>query len=374
MRYLIKLSAVFIAIYILLSCTKASENYTTETKNGVIYHLNSGEATGHYRPSARFLFEITGPENAPDSMKGFGTILDVIADFNDNIYVLDGEHAVIKKYNRDGKFERYFPEQSGNGIEHFMTPTQFALIYDTLLVYDAGNSKFVQYLTNGSFVQSHLMISGIKPIVLNSDGKTNLSSFVPAIEEVDSVQYSVNRLCVLDDRMKVKYTVKEIRNEINRDFFFPDVLTSYTLKDGLFYIAESMSGIYKLYVADERGKEKYVIEKRSEKIPYNDYEREQLNEFLTASKFHKLDSSKVYYKKAVNSIEIDKRNRIWTQPSLVRTEANQDSFYIDVFEGGKFINRTVLDFVKGNEIYKLKGNRLYVIPEGRKSVRVYDYE
>jgi len=374
MRICVKFAFAVISLIIIINCVNQKEKYTISEINGVKYYKNSGEPSGRYRPRAIFLFELKGPENVPDSMKGFGNITDVIADFNDNIYVLDGEHATIKKYNRSGEFERYFPEQRGDGLENFQRPNQFAMLYDTLIVYDPAGGKYTQYLTNGTFIQSQYIMSSVRPMVLGSDSKTNISSYVSGVEVVDSVEISINKLCVLNERLKVEYIVREIKIPVDKDFFFPDMLSNYTVKDGIFYITENLSDAYRIYVADNRGNMQYVIEKEYKKIPYNEYERDQLNEFMATSKFPELDSTKAYYKKAVNSIGIDKNSRLWTQPSLERTSANQDSFYIDIFDKGIFINRSVLDFVKGNETYKLLTNRIYVISEDRKSIRVYDYE
>lgn len=374
MRYFIGSILLLTSAVLIFSCGINDRNYTVEEINGVKYFKNNGEPNGIYSPKATFLFEITGPENVPDSMAGFGNIYNVITDLNNNIYILDGEHATIKKYNRNGEFERYFPEQSGISIEQFKAPTQFAMLYDTLLVFDPPSGKYVKYLSNGKFIESQFLMTGLRPVSLQSDGKTNLSSFAPTIERMDSVSYSVNKLCVLNAKLKIGFVVREINVLMDEDFFFPDILTTYFVKDGLFYIAENTSDIYKIYVADNRGRKIYEIEKAYEKIPYNEYEREQLNEFIVASNFSPLDSSKVYYKKAVNQLQVDKHDRIWAQPSMIRTEANQDSFYVDVFDKGVFINRTVLDFASGNETFMLRGNKLFVIAEDRKSVRVYDYE
>jgi len=369
----VKILSTLLSLILIISCT-ADKKYKIETVDGVKYFKNTGEPTGKYRPNARLLFEIKGPENVPDSMKGFGEITDVLADFNDNIYILDGGHATIKKYNRNGEFERYFPEQRGSELEQFTKPNQFALMYDTLLVFDPPTGKYVQYLSNGKFIQSHFLMTGLKPIVLKSDNKTNLSTFVAIIENLDSTAYSVTQLCVLNERLKIQYVVREMKAKMDKDFFFPDVLTTYNVKDGVFYTAESTSDHYRIYADDNRGNPQYVIEKDFLKVPYNAYEREKLNEFIEASKFPPMDSTRTYYKKAVNSIEIDKYDRIWAQPSLERTVLNEDSLYVDIFDKGIFINRTVLDFVSGNEIYKLLTSRLYVISGDRKSLRVYDYE
>lgn len=374
MKIILKFTVLTLSLFIIFNCMKPKEKYKIEEINGIKYYKNTGEPTGKYRPRAKFLFELKGPENVPDSMKGFGQILDVIADFNDNIYILDGEHATIKKYSRSGEFERYFPEQSGNGVEQFEKPDQFALLYDTLVVYDAGPGKYLRYLTSGTFIESQYVVSGIKPIAMGSDGKNNLSTFASVVATHDSIKYFVYGLCILDGRFKNQYEIKEVRMPADNDFFLPDILMNYTAKDGIFYITENKSDAYRIFVSDFRGKTKYIIEKEFTKVPYNEYERSQISDFVTASGFPPLDSTKTYYKKAVNTLEIDKNNKLWAQPSLDRTTTNQDSFYIDIFDQGVFINRTVLDFVKGNETYKLKSNRIYVISEDRKSLRVYDYE
>lgn len=374
MKILIGTVITALTAVLFFGCVSQEPNYSVKEINGVKYYKNNGRPNGIYSPKASLLFELTGPENVPDSMAGFGNIYNVLTDLNDNIYILDGGHATIKKYNKNGEFERYFPEQRGDGVEQFQNPTQFAMLYDTLLVFDPLSGKYVRYLTSGRFIESQFLLSGMKPISLQSDGKTNLSSFAPTIEQIDSVSYSVNKLCVLNDKLKIEFVVREIKIPMNKDFFFPDILTSYFAKDGLFYIAENTSDLYKIYVADNRGRMIFEIEKSYEKIPYNEYEKEQLNGFIVSSNFNPLDSSKVYYKKAVNQIQVDKHDRIWAQPSMIRTEANQDSFYVDVFDKGVFVNRTVLDFASGNELFMLRGNRLFVIAEDRKSVRVYDYE
>lgn len=376
MKILLKFTVLTLSLFIIFNCVKPKEKYKIEEINGIKHYKNTGEPTGKYRPQAKFLFELKGPENVPDSMKGFGAIVDVQSDFNNNIYVLDGEHATVKKFNGSGEFERYFPEQIGDEVERLKGPSQFALVYDSLLIYDSINRKYVKYMKNGSFANTFWSIMGtsVKPAMLKSDGRTIISAFSFSRENLNGKDYSINKLCLLNEKFKIDLVIREIKIMMDSDFFFPDILTNYAIKNGLFFIAENLSDAYRIYVTDDRGKTKYIIEKDYTKIPYNDYEISQLGRFVKDSGFPPLDSTKIYYKKAINTIEIDKNDRIWAQPSLDRTLANQDSFYIDIFVDGIFINRTVLDFVKGNETYKIGGNRIYVIGEDKKSIRVYDYE
>ncbi|HQO10030.1 MAG TPA: hypothetical protein PLK90_04120 [Clostridiales bacterium] len=369
------LPIIIFSVILILNCSK--KDYSVEEKDGVKYIKNTGIATGIYKPEAKFLFEITGPSglNVPDSMKGFGAVIDIVCDEFDNFYFLDALHATIKKYNKSGEFERYFPEQSGNALESFEKPNQIILLQDTLVVFDMGPGKYVYYLTSGTFINAQLqMMGGNRPSYLNSDGKTITTAFIPGTAKIDSVEYFINDLCILDGKMKPEKIIMKIREPYDINFFLPNIMTSYSVKNDLISIAEAKGTDYRIHVFNSRGNRKYVIEKDCNKVEYNNYEKNLLNDFITSSGFQGIDTSKVYYKKPVNSIEIDKKNRIWVMPSMIRTQANQDSFYIDIFQEGIFINRTVLDFVSGDETYKLRGNRLFVIAKDGRSVRVYDYE
>ncbi len=365
-------SAVFLII-IIIGCSKEKKKHSFELIDGIEFHKNSGEPGGIYRPQADLLFEINGPQNVPDSMKGFGMIAQVITDFNENIYILDGKHAVIKKYNSSGEFDKYFPEQSSIDVSQFKAPTQFAALYDTLLIFDQGSNKLVRYLSNGQFINSQFLMSGFKPVYMMSDSKTNLSSFVWKRALIDSVDYMTNDLCLLNDRFKVSKVIKEICFPIDK-LSAADLFTTYALRDGMFYIAENKGSDYKIYAINSRSNIKQIIEKDFTPVKYNEYELNALNDFLTSAGFNALDTRIRHYKKAINSIHVDKKNKLWINSPAERTSQNQDSLYVDIFEKGAFINTTVLDFVKSGETFSLLGNRIYVIAEDRRSLRVYDYE
>jgi hypothetical protein len=371
---------IIISSFFMICCSD-SDKYSMVTVDGVKHYKNGLEPKGNYVPNLRFLFEIKGPENVPDSMCGFGMIEDIASDFNDNIYVLDGSHAVVKKYNRNGDFEFYFPDQKGHEVERLYQPAYAVLLYDTLVIYDPGNRKYVRYLTNGDFIFSQWFSSDmtedftVKANSLRSDGRTNLSAFSFSQEiSQDDGKYFSNKLCALTMNYKVLTVVKEFRAPTNDGMLFSDLFTAYALKDGLFYIPENTGELYRIFAVDNLRKVRYVIDKEYDKIEYNEFEKVQLNEFLVKYNFPPLENSVKYYKKAVTSIEIDKNNKIWAQPSIYRTVANQDSFYVDIFDGGRFISRTALDVLKPNETYKLMGTRFYAISDDRKTIRVYDYD
>ena len=373
MRKIFTFSAAIFVLMLIFNCSE--EKFTIEEIEGVKYYKNSGEPTGSYKPKEKFLFEIKGPENVPDSMKGFGSIADVLCDELDYIYILDSEHATIKKYNSEGEFERYFPEQrGGTGPEQLKEPSQFAFLYDTLVVIDDEAQKYVRFLNNGKFINASLrFMGGASILFLNSDHRDNLSAFVPRTISIDSINYFTNNLYTLDSRFKPKTVIKAIKDVLDSAFFFPDFFSVYAVRNDIYYVSDN-KGMYKIYVINGRGHTKYIIEKEFDKIPYNAGEKELLNEFITSSGYPEVAIDEQIYKKAINSIEIDKNDKLWIMPSVERNESNSDSLYIDIFENGVFVNRTVLDFIKGDETYKLKGSRIFVISSDRKSVRVYEYE
>ncbi|MBU4487363.1 MAG: hypothetical protein KKD38_10600, partial [Candidatus Delongbacteria bacterium] len=209
MRKLLNIFVLVVSLIAVLNCAKEKEKFTVEEIGGVKYYKNTGEPTGKYRPSVKLLFDITGPENVPDSMQGFGLIADVLCDDLENIYILDMLHATVKKYNRSGEFERYFPEQSGEALESVKKPSQFTILYDTLIVYDGG--KWVEYLTNGKYLFSkEYYIGGEKLLNLNSDGRNYLSAFLPKADKNrgDSIPYLINNLCILGRRYEPQNVIK----------------------------------------------------------------------------------------------------------------------------------------------------------------------
>ncbi|MBN2789293.1 MAG: hypothetical protein JXR69_03815 [Candidatus Delongbacteria bacterium] len=364
-----------IALLLVLSCS-VEPNYTVKEINGVKHYYNKAKGTEVVNIDPVKLFEIDGTDpSLPDSSSGFEAVTKIITDYNENIYVLDKEKAVIKKYNNSGKFDKLIGNK-GKNVEHFFNPTEMALMYDTLVVYDENPRRFIRYLTNGTYISAQILMSTNTPQYMTSDGKTNLASFqsVKYVDKSDSLRYMNNDICILSDRFKVTKVIKEIKYAIeDPDFFIPDMFTTYFQKDGNFYIANNESDSYSIEVKNSRGNMQYVIEKEYEKLPYNSYEVGQMNEFISRIGGSPVDTTKTYYKKAVNMIYVDKYDRIWALPSLNRTAENETTHYVDLFKDGVFLNRIILDVVGRDESFLLSGNRLYVTNDVTKKISVYEY-
>jgi hypothetical protein len=249
-------------------------------------------------------------------------------------------------------------------------------MYDTLVVYDENPKRYTRYLTNGTYLSSQILMSTNPPQYLTSDGKTNLAAFqfVKYIDRIDSVKYMNNDICLLSDRFKVTKVVKQIKYSPNApDFFIPDMFTTYCQKDGNFYIANNESDKYSIEVKNSRANLKYVIEKEYEKLPYNSYEIGQVNQFIKRVSGSSVDTTKVFYKKAVNMVYVDKYDRVWALPSVQRTTENEATHYVDIFKDGIFLDRIILDVVGRDESFLLSGNRIYVTNSVTKKITVYEY-
>ena len=357
----------------MFSCSQGP-NYTVKEVDGVKYYYNKHQPSKTITLNPVKLFEIDGTSSSmADSVAGFGTISKIVTDFNNNIYILDREKAVIKKYNNKGDYDKLVGVK-GKQIDQLFKPSEMALMYDTLVVYDIKPRRYIRLLTNGSHLTSQILMMTNTPQYLTSDGNTNLVSFQFVKSKYEGVKYMNNDLCLLNDRFKVKKVIREIRYAADSpDFFFPDMFTTYFQKDGLFYVPNNESDKYSIEVISTRGNLKYVIEKEYEKIPYNSYELEQINEFIVQAGGWDVNSTKTYYKKAVNMLYVDKYDRVWALPSAIRTKENEASHFVDIFENGIFLNRIVLDFVGIDESFQLSGDRIYVINEIDKKIRVYDY-
>ena len=365
--------SVFLAV-IIFSCSQ-EPNYTVKEVDGVKYYYNKHQPSKTVTLNPVKLFEIDGiSPNMADSIKGFGTISKILTDFNNNIYILDQEKAIIKKYNNNGKFDKLIG-MKGKKDNQFSNPTEMVLMYDTLVVYDPIPKRYLRFLTNGKFINSQGLNGAIAPQYLTSDGKTNLASFQFFRYVREKVSYVNNDIWILHDKLfKVTKRIKEIKYSLyDEDLFIPDMFTTYVQKDGILYVAEHESEKYSIEAINSRGNLKYVIEKEYEKLPYDSNEINEINEFVNKVGRSNVDTTKTHFKKAVNMVYIDKYDRLWALPSVLRTEENEASHFVDIFENGVFLNRILLDFVGIDESFQLSGDRLYVINDKENKIKVYEY-
>ncbi|NOR44528.1 MAG: hypothetical protein GQ534_02995 [Candidatus Delongbacteria bacterium] len=366
--------SISIALFI-ISCSQ-EPNHTVKEIDGVKYYFNKQEPSQVLNINPVKLFEIDGANaSMVDSVKGFGSITKILTDYNKNIYILDRDKAVIKKYNNKGEFDKLIG-QKGKNIEHFTAPREIALMYDTLVVFDENPKRYTRYLTNGTYISSQILMATNPPQYLTSDGKTNLAAFqfVKYRNKSDSVRYMNNDICLLSDRFKVSKVIKVIKySSEDPNFFIPDLFTTYFQKDGNFYVANNESDKYSIEVINSRSNLQYVIEKEYEKLPYNSYEVGQINQFIDRIGGSAVDTTKTYYKKAVNMVYVDKYDRVWALPSAIRTIENESTHYVDIFKEGIFLDRIILDVVGKDESFQLLGDRLYVINQAEKKIKVYEY-
>ncbi|MDA3885585.1 MAG: hypothetical protein PF638_08335 [Candidatus Delongbacteria bacterium] len=371
-----KLQIIFsISIALLIMSCAQEPNHTVKEVDGVKYYFNKHEPSQVVNINPVKLFEIDGVNpSMADSIKGFNSITKILTDYNDNVYILDSDKAIIKKYNNKGEFDKLIGKK-GNEVNHFSTPTEIVLKYDTLIVYNAKPKKYMRFLTNGTQLQtSQVFMGGISPQYITSDCKTNLACFRFTTYTRDSIRYMDNSICMLNSKFKVEKIIKEIKySPDSSGFFLPDLFTTYFQKDGNFYVAYNGSDKYSIEVINSRGNLKYVIEKEFEKLPYNSGEMVQINQFITLLGGSLVDSTKTYFKKAVNMIYVDKYERIWTLPSVARTEENEFTHYVDIFKDGVYLDKIILDVVGKDESFLLSGNRLYVTNEVTNKIRVYEY-
>ena len=233
----------------------------------------------------------------------------------------------------------------------------------------------MRFLTNGTQLHSsQVFMGGISPQYMTSDGKTNLACFIFTRYARDSIRYMDNSICMLNSKFKIEKIIKEIKYSPDlHDFFFPDLFTTYFQKDGNFYVANSGSDKYSIEVINSRGNLQYVIGKEYERLPYNSGEMLQIGNFIKFLGEVEVDSTKTYYKKAVNMVYVDKYDRVWALPSALRTKENEATHYVDIFKDGVFLDRIILDFIGIDESFVLSGDRLYVINDLERKIKVYDY-
>jgi hypothetical protein len=119
-----KLQIIFsISIALLIMSCAQEPNHTVKEVDGVKYYFNKHEPSQVVNINPVKLFEIDGVNpSMADSIKGFNSITKILTDYNDNVYILDSDKAIIKKYNNKGEFDKLIGKK-GNEVNHFSTPT-----------------------------------------------------------------------------------------------------------------------------------------------------------------------------------------------------------------------------------------------------------
>lgn len=142
------------------------------------------------------------------------TVNSLCVDKESNIYLLDGVDCCIKKYDRQGKFIKWFGRE-GSGPGEFIRP--FILRYDEknnhLIISDIGNQKISIFTTDGEFRNSTIVNKMIFRLEIDSEANLYIES--RDIRIIEGEQKSGYRIDKYTD--EIKY-LKNIDKGVIDDF------------------------------------------------------------------------------------------------------------------------------------------------------------
>ena len=117
-----KLQIIFlISIALLIMSCSQEPNYTVKEVDGVKYYFNKQNPSQIVNLNPVKLFEIDGTSSSlPDSSQGFDVITKILTDYNNSVYILDNQKALIKKYSNKGDFDKLIGKK-GNQLEQLST-------------------------------------------------------------------------------------------------------------------------------------------------------------------------------------------------------------------------------------------------------------
>lgn len=320
-----------------------------------------------------------------DYDRKFTVVSDIEVDKDGNIYLFNPRMERILKYDRDGKFVKYFGGR-GTWKGEFTNAMDFILQRDTLFIKNTLTNLMIKYTLDGQYAgdftykDGKLQIGEVLRAVTNDKSVGYISS---STKENDDIIFT-NKLVLMNSRFEQTAKLREFAVKFDRnDPKYFEMITKYAVGGDKIYVAENEDDQYRISIYDHEGKKSGEIKRDYEKIVYNNTELEKIKSLPLAAKIQKERDSletKTSYKRSINSLFYDKHGRLLVCPSIKRTEKNQNDFIADVFENDKYVKTIMIPQLKGedflhrfdSEIYFI-GNRIFEVLHKEMKVNVYEY-
>lgn len=370
LKIIYKYLCVFISILVSYNCSNGKK-YTISYKDGIkIIH--------NYKPQKIVsvkLDEVLTIPNSKDVFLNNPYVFNI--DSFENVYVFDYYDLKIKKFNKDGFFIESFGK-IGIGPGEYSVFSSFFIFNNNIFIIDNDQKIMIQYDLNGNFVKN-IRLSKI-PYNLKQVSSNNIfgSSF-DYIKTKHGYIQAMN-LSIYDKTLTMQKTVENIKIPFNPKKPTKanplNTFYSYCTNKGYIYLAKNSYNSYEIDVFNEKGKIKEIIKKSYRKVLFTPEEYKEAKKTINNLSNIITDKNSIEYKKSINGIFIDSKNRLWVCSS---EEKNKIGSKFDIFENGILLGSCKLslpiDFDFTINFYvKFHNDKIYILNNKKPNILVYKYK
>jgi len=374
---MLKIISILLIALLIISCSK-KERAVNSIEQPRVYENDNKPADPNFKYTFKEIKRIPFRNKQWDYFK-FSSNFGVTDRFG-NYYCMNEKGDQMMKLDSNFNFVQYIG-RPGKGPGEFEYSGSPVVQNDTLYIYTFATSqvsmfdlegKFIRYINQGvsknAFVEFKAY-SKDRFLCNSTDWETDKEKNKT---KVNSKHYiSDTRFAAL-----VPILNMTVQPEPDPKYGFVmqyDILPlSYVYHDTILVIDKSIDR-FLITAYDQKGKKLFDIKRRWAKIRHSDAEIKFKEKELIGIEFEKNQYS-------INSLKIDRYNRLWIESGILRNEKNENSFLIDIYDQYKFINRLEIPFINGKseghcgKYMTFLNNKLIVTDIWNDETIVYDYK
>ena len=320
-------------------------------------------------------FEIKRKDNA--------SLYVLCADKSNNFYATHwltdtngGDEIFI--YDNKGHVKKSFGSK-GQGPGEFKNAGRMSCVNDTIVLYDNNLCRVTKFNKDGIY-QSMIKTTTTGAFYLVD----SVCAYSDLKNSTNNTNYCFESLIGLKN-IKTFHDSVIWRNKYCSDSpaftIFDNLEPSIAIdsENSLIYIGKLSVDEYKVDVFDFKGIKRSIINKHYKKINNNSDEIKEIKDQMGTY----IKDLKSRYMRSFNKLYVDKKGRLLVNANAFRTKYNKKNYYIDVFENGKYLFRTILPEIEQhifdyNQINFIN-DRLYISKAGEKPddpnvLTCYEYE
>jgi len=384
---------VVLTLLFMVSCSKENDlNYSVKEVNGVKTFKNSSTPSNpDFNYNFKEVLTIVGEDKKESEKSGEERIFTkssfISIDDQSNIFIADLGSNQIKKFDMEGNFITSFGGL-GTGPGEYSSINYLLVHNDTVYVSDSQSSRLVKFNLDGKYFSTKKFKTRI-PEFFTSAGRNNLVAGLNIETEMNKSEvFIITSVGIFNSKFELGTSFKS--NKVGFDPAKPninpmDLVTPFAIKNNNLFLAEISEDTYKVKVFDvNNSKNIYNIQKSYRKVKMDKAKQEKMSKSVNVSNDETGDTEnkmKEMYNKAIQSVWIDKYDRVWVLNSRKKSESDKQ-LHFDIFEKGIYLNTIKIDFYDGDTDFevgymlKLLNDKVYLIDDRDDSsikVRVFDY-